>query len=250
MTTSWDDGYELDLEIAQVLQDYNCTGTFYVCPKKNKNKSKLTVDDVFDLSKRHEIGAHSVTHPWLPDLAPVDIEREILQSKQWVEGITNKECKMFCYPYGANNAHARKYVEKAGFLGARTVESLQFSMANQYAMPTTLQVAPFPGRKEFKQWWHKIDMFGPLRVKLPRLLELHVPLGAMKSWLQLAGALLIHAIENDEPYFHLWGHSDEIERYEMWDQLEKFLEFANANEVKCVTNSELLESLIGQNKTE
>jgi len=111
-------------------------------------------------------------------------------------------------------------------------------------MPTTLQIAPFPRRKEFKIWWHKLDTFGPLRTKLSRLLALHIPFLAMRSWLDLAAALLVHAIETKQPFFHLWGHSDEIERYEMWEELEKFLEFANIQEVKCVTNGELLSSLL------
>ncbi|MBU2213403.1 MAG: polysaccharide deacetylase family protein [Patescibacteria group bacterium] len=243
LTTSWDDGYELDLELAEVLEEYNCTGTFYVCPKKTKKAPKLTENDIYILSKKHEIGAHGMTHSWLPSLPPVDIEREIVQSKQWVENITGKECTMFCYPYGAHNEYARRYVKKAGFLGARTVEILQFSAENKFVMPTTLQIAPFPKRKEFKIWWHKLDTFGPLRTKMTRLFELHIPLRSMKSWLELAAALLAHAIETKQPFFHLWGHSDEIERYEMWEELEKFLEFANIQEVKCVTNSELVSSL-------
>ncbi len=62
-TTSWDDGYLSDLRIAEILEKYGATGTFYVCPQGQHNQKMLSEKQVLELSKKHEIGAHTILHP-------------------------------------------------------------------------------------------------------------------------------------------------------------------------------------------
>ena len=64
-TTSWDDGTHFDKEIANLLESFECTGTFYCCPKKEGSVELLTEQEIRMLSRKHEIGAHTMTHPWL-----------------------------------------------------------------------------------------------------------------------------------------------------------------------------------------
>jgi len=57
----------------------------------------------------------------------------------------------------------------------------------------------------------------------------------------MAKAVFQKMYESKKPWFHLWGHSEEIDRYDMWSDLEKFLNFVKGFEnTKCVPNSALI----------
>lgn len=240
-TTSWDDGRKDELRVAALLEKYGAKGTFYVLPPNTHEQEALSKNDIQELSKTHEIGAHSITHPKLTRLSPEKAREEIEESKQWVEGITGKECSMFCYPYGDYDPSVCNLVRAAGFKGARTVEHLQFATSDPFALPTTLQVYPFPFRRKFTRWWHPLDPVARLRIFYPRMRSLGLPLSATFSWLRLAKALFHYALQTNQPFFHLWGHGWEVERYGMWDSLEKFLKYVKEQDnVAYSVNSGLL----------
>lgn len=227
--TSWDDGYVLDLKVADLLDRYGMKGTFYICPSEQHGAEMMTESQIASLSKRHEIGAHTLTHPRLTLIPHGHADQEIRESKVWVEKVTGKPCTMFCYPYGAVNDHVKHLVKEAGFLGARTTRDLEFSATDAFLQPVSLQVMPFPGRRHSRITWKLLDHLGPLRARYRRLRVLETPHGAMGSWLALAKYLYGYAKRTDQPFFHLYGHSREIEKYGMWEKLEEFLKFANEN---------------------
>jgi hypothetical protein len=62
----------------------------------------------------------------------------------------------------------------------------------------------------------------------------------MYSWLGIACAAFDRALK-EGGVFHLWGHSWEIEKYGLWEKLERF--FAHVKEQSetiAVTNSDLV----------
>jgi len=223
--TSWDDGYLLDLRVADLLDRYGAKGTFYVCPKSQHGQQMMSEEQIKTLSGRHTIGAHTLTHPHLTRISEAHATQEIRGSKTWVEGVTGKPCTMFCYPYGAVNPRVRTIVEQAGFSGARTTKDLEFSSTDPFLQPLTLQIFPFPWRRRMKLSWKSLDFFGPLRARYPRLRKLKTPHSAMGSWLTVAKYLYGYAKETKQDFFHLYGHSREIEKYGMWEELEEFLRF-------------------------
>jgi peptidoglycan/xylan/chitin deacetylase (PgdA/CDA1 family) len=241
-TTSWDDGHTLDMRIAKLLGRYELKGTFYVLPP-NEREDALSEEQIRELSAQHEIGAHTLAHKNLPTLSPERMREETAGSKAWVEQVTEKPCPMFCYPRGDYNANAIAAVREAGFRAARTVEPLQFVGSQAFLLPTTLQVYPFPWRPRRTRWWHILDPLGPLRAKAVRIAGLSVPLSSLKTWQSFAQALLLHAKRQQLPFFHLWGHAKEIDRYNQWDDLEQFFAFVRAQDIAPVTNYELAEVL-------
>ncbi len=69
-------------------------------------------------SSLFEIGAHTVTHPSVPTLSPVEMEKELLESKLQLEKVTGREVASFAFPYGERsdfNSAAVNAVRKAGF---------------------------------------------------------------------------------------------------------------------------------------
>jgi len=54
-------------------------------------------------------------------------------------------------------------------------------------------------------------------------------------------AMFHYAYENQKPWFHLWGHSAEVEKFNMWKDLETFLKYVSTFEdVKHKPNSALV----------
>jgi peptidoglycan/xylan/chitin deacetylase (PgdA/CDA1 family) len=62
-----------------------------------------------------EIGAHTVTHPRLPTLAPPAQERELRQSKAELEAVVGRPVESFAYPHGAYDARTRAIAQEVGF---------------------------------------------------------------------------------------------------------------------------------------
>lgn len=235
-TTSWDDGCALDLRIAEILKNAGCTGTFYVCPRPDRTEALLSGSELRDLATHHEIGAHTLTHPHLPSLSLTDAKREIEGSKRWIEERTQKPCTMFCYPYGEQNADIRSMVRNAGFRGARTTQNFHFSGNDFYALGTSLQVYPFPFRPILNR-----RFVAPVQRSWTRLRELSIPLTALRGWLPMAKAVFQKTYASRSPWFHLWGHSWEVEKYHLWNELETFLAFVRSHsDVTPVPNSSLL----------
>lgn len=213
VTTSWDDGNRLDLKLAALLDKYNLKGTFYIpqsCPYRNIQDSEIK-----ELGGSQEIGAHSLTHPNLKGgLSWAQQEKEISGSKQYLEQILGKKIKMFCYPGGKFTEETENLVKKAGFLGARTTKGFQIMLPDDlFRFGTTFRVFPL-------SFWQTLRFF---------------------KWSRLAKNLFNYALKNGEVY-HLWGHSWEIEKYGMWEELEKISKYiANRKDVLYLTNSQTLE---------
>ncbi|MBI2065503.1 MAG: polysaccharide deacetylase family protein [Candidatus Zambryskibacteria bacterium] len=224
VTSSWDDGDILDTRLSDLLLRYGIKGTFYI--SKNYRAQRISDQNIKNISKYHEIGAHTLTHPDLRILSPEKAREEIEGSKKWLEEIINAEVKMFCYPKGRYDDTAVVEVKKAGFTGARTTELGSLEIKDPYFMPVTLQVYPVHWRS-FKQ-------------RAPGLLKLGTSIFSMYSWLSMSKGTFDMALKKGG-IFHLFGHSWEIEKYNMWSELEKFFQYIG-NKKDCVylMNSELI----------
>lgn len=241
VTTSWDDGDILDKKLAELLDRYHIKGTFYIT--KQYRKERLSEDDIRTLSLNHEIGAHTLTHPDLTTLTFEDQLQEIAGSKQWLEEILGKEVSMFCYPSGRYNDDSIRATKEAGFRGARTVECGRIDLPQDpYQMPTTVHVYPMPFRKVDAThfWWRKL--LQPFFDRSPALRTLGVSFFAFRSFEVMACAAFDIARTHGE-VFHLWGHSWEIEKYDMWKELEYVLQYmSNAKDCRYVTNGEIIKT--------
>lgn len=210
VTTSWDDGDKLDLKLANLLGKYGLHGTFYISPRGKK--FSLLAGELKQLSQSQEIGAHTISHPDLTKLKSFEAKKEILDSKNYLEDLLKKPVKMFCYPFGKFNQEIKDLVKEAGFLGARTVENFKIHSPDDFfEFGTSLQI--YTSRGFF-------------------------------NWLVFAKCLFSRVLKEGEIY-HLWGHSWEIEKYQMWQELEGVLKYiAKRKDVLYLTNSQALETLL------
>lgn len=242
VTTSWDDGDVLDLKLVSLLDRYNIKGTFYIT--KDYRKERLSDEDIKTISRRHEIGAHTLTHPDLRSCTREQKIQEIQGSKQWIETLLGKEIVSFCYPSGFFDTESVKLVQEADFRGARTTIFGKIEPpADPFLIPTTLQAYPMPFRKlgAHGYWWGKL--LQPFTERASALRVLGVPLAAFRSFEALACATFDIA-RTRGGVFHLWGHSWEIEKYNMWQPLERVLSYiSNREDCRYVTNAEVIHSV-------
>lgn len=236
LTTSWDDGHILDLRLADLLSRYGFKATFYVA--REYATPRLTESQMRDLATRHEIGAHTLTHPQLTQIAPEQARAEITGSRQWLEDVLGQPVTTFCYPRGDTNAQVKALAQAAGFRLARTVQAYSIARpADPMAVATTFQVYPFPRRPIRAR--NPLRPYQPLWAALPHAVRLRLGPGTLSQWTRVALATLERAIETDGVW-HLWGHSWEIEQYDLWHALEECLKMAQHYPGRRVVNSQLL----------
>lgn len=236
VTTSWDDGHKLDLRLAKLLKKYNIKGTFYVSPKDREFKQEdlLTDKEILGLSKDFEIGAHTMTHPRLTKVNEEEAFKEISESKKYLENLTGKEIKSFCYPGGNYNKNVKELVKKAGFSYARTMKRFSFNISRDvFSSETSLET-------------HRNSLI-TLPIDFMRILKFSKfnPLEAFRNlnWEHLAKKMFDRTLENGGVY-HLWGHSWVVDNCDDWDKLERVLEYiSNKSNVKYLTNSEIIGGL-------
>ena len=233
VTTSWDDGHPLDLRIAELLERYGFTGTFYV--PRTCQRACMDAQGVHELGRRFEIGAHTLEHVRIDRLTDAQASGQLLGSRRWIEDLTGKRCDVFCFPWGRFKTRQLSLVRKAGFRAARTVELLSIAaprcVSGLWMIPTTIQAFPYRPLIYVRN--------AAKRLSASQVLSLPAAFRS-RDWITLAKELLVRTIQNGG-VFHLWGHSWEIEEQGQWENLDSLLKTMSERrqEFKSVTNSEL-----------
>lgn len=122
VTLTFDDGWESVFEIAApLLKDYQYPVTFYLNTGALGQPRRFTNEQVGILKKAgHEIAAHTVTHPHLNTLSPQEVEKELSESKNILEKLTDAPVIDFASPFGDANEEVIALIKKY-FQSNRTV---------------------------------------------------------------------------------------------------------------------------------
>jgi peptidoglycan/xylan/chitin deacetylase (PgdA/CDA1 family) len=234
VSTSWDDDSASGLRIAELLSARGLPGTFYVPTARLGEGSIFGGSDLRALSTSgFEIGAHTISHKILTELEQPELTREVAGCKEVLQQILGKEVATFCYPKGRFNARVVREVERAGYRGARSTRIL-FSGATfpAYEMPTTVQAYPHR-RSNYVRNLLRLRAISALVKSAPDLIF-------FENWLQL-GKSLFDRVLRDGGIWHLYGHPWEIEKLNLWSQVEEMLDYVSRREsVTYLNNGEIL----------
>ncbi len=227
VTTSWDDGHILDLKLASLLKKYSLAGTFYISPADHEIpfEQRLRKDQIVELSKDFEIGAHTMTHPRLSKIDDAEAKEEIAFSKKNLEDTIGREISSFCYPGGDYEDKHKLMVKEAGFALGRTVDRFATSVGSDpFALPTTIHA--------YRHWSDVSPIFS--NSHNGKFLKYYF------NWDGLAIDLFNRA-KTEKGVFHIWGHSWEIEKNNDWERLENVFKYiANDSDATYVTNRSLI----------
>jgi peptidoglycan/xylan/chitin deacetylase (PgdA/CDA1 family) len=238
VTTSWDDGHPADLKLAGLLADCDASGTFYVPTRNAEGRPVLSPDNVRRVAARFEIGGHSRDHVVLTQLPPDELDRQVRENKAWLEETVGSPIRGFCYVRGRYNAAVRDAVVRAGYAYARTVENFRTNLSEDvYTVPTTLQFYPHTPIAQLKTFRRGAWTAARFRLLITALGARDLPgrLDRVAHEARRAGGLL-----------HIWGHSWELEEYELWHALRETLgRLAKNHGARFVTNDEAVSTLRG-----
>lgn len=237
VTTSWDDGHPIDLRLAEILDRHNCLGTFYIPNMNAEGAPVMQRSEIRRLGQHFEIGGHTRDHVSLTRLAPHMAAQQISSNKKWLEDLLGREVICFAYVRGRHNRTTRRLVRDAGFRYARTVKNLAAAAGSDcYQIPTTLQFFPHSDDTYIRNCLSGGPDFSRLAL-LRAILGKHGLLDRLYR-----AAELCHRRGG---CFHLWGHSWELNDYDLWDELDCFLAHLRGRGARFVTNGAFWEHTFG-----
>lgn len=181
-----DDGSRHDLRVAELLERYNYTGIFYIAPM-NPSIEILLPLEIKEVSKKHEIGCHTLTHKVLTKLPVPEQVNEMMWGREYLEEITEKSCHRFAPPRGWYNDETITIAKQCGFSEFRTMKQGSTDyFGENFVVPITVHFHPNHYQK-WKELYHE-------------------------------------AVEKDG-YFGVTCHGWELEKFSLWKEYEAMLKY-------------------------
>jgi len=222
ITFSYDDGITQDRRLINIFNRYGLKATFNLNSARLGQAGSLIREDMTiahcksraceapQIYQGHEIAAHTLTHPFLPNLSDEDVIREVEEDRLALSEIAGYEVVGMAYPGGGINYNDRvsKLIrENTGIRYARTTV-------------TTNSFDIEPDLFQYRPTLYHLDGWDTLMETGRKFLDL----------------------ETDTPQvLYIWGHSYEFDYYDTWGIFEEFCRMiAFRNDIFYGTNKEIL----------
>ena len=225
---SWDDGSIYDVKLAQLMNKYEINSMFFI-PARNSENEVIAAREIKELAEMGmDIGAHTYNHLYLTALKPENIENEIVKGKEYLENIVKSEIDWFCYPGGEYNKSITRIAKKY-FKKSRTARTMRFSKQSDFNIDTSLHFY----KRGLPSIIKNMCLNDPLI--LPNLF------GSLRlEYFDLYKNILHELSSKDENFdVHIWGHGWEIEKLNLWQELEDFINFIVNNNYKVGRMSDI-----------
>jgi len=229
--TSWDDGHSCDLRVAEMLAKYGLAGTFFVPVENREGLPVMNGAEIRELDRNFEIGGHTLTHRYLRRIGLHEQRHEIVEGKRVIEDTVGHAIEGFCFPGGRFDAGVVREVQDAGFRYARTTENLMFKLGgDHWRLPTTLQFYPH-GPEVLVKNALRYPKASKFRLVLERVRE--------RDFSKFVENLAMLCARSGQ-IFHIWGHSWELEKEQLWPSLDVFLRCLSSLATRSLTLAEVV----------
>jgi len=231
---SWDDGAIEDLKLMDLSLKFNMPSIFFI-PATNPERRVLSKDNIKTLAKNSfEIGSHTYSHSYLTNLLPDRAEEEMLKGKDFLEQLLGKDIPHFCFPGGKFNSDHVK-VSKKYFSSARTADTGALIGEDPFLIKPTFH---FYDRGRISLLYNSIKNLSPILFSLLKNFS-------KSDYYQLLIRLIDDLNKRSSlSRIMIWGHSWEIERYNLWSRLEFLFRHISDNySVNILNYSDLLTSV-------
>ena len=221
LTFSFDDGVTQDIRFIDILNKYNLKCTFnlnsellgkegsLIRNSRTVNHTKVNKCDVKSIYQGHEIAVHTLTHPDLTAIEDSEIIRQVEQDRLNLSDIAGYEVVGMAYPGGGvnNNEHVANIVkDNTGVKYSRTIVSVH----NFDLQDNLYRFNPAVWHCDMDKMFELADEFISLKTDVPQI-------------------------------FYIWGHTFELDAYNLWDRFEEFCQFvSNKTDIFYGTNKEIL----------
>lgn len=225
LTFSFDDGVTQDIRFMKLLDKYGMKGTFNLnsaflghegawhVDGIPINHSKSKPEDIRHIYEGHEVAAHTLTHPFLPDLPKEEIIRQVEDDRLKLSELCGYEVIGMAYPNGGKNY--------SDFVS----ETIKENTGIKYAR-TIISTHSFDAQENLYQFHPTAWNYG----EMDKIFELG------KQFLDLK--------TNETKIFYIWGHTYEFDAKDSWGRMEEFLEMMSGrDDISYCTNKEALLNL-------
>ena len=124
---TFDDGFGDTVDAVELLSRQGLRSTVYVTTGSVGTANMISERQLEVLAGWRasvELGAHTVTHPYLDELTLTAAEDEIRSSKAALEQLIDRPVDSFAYPHGAHDARVRGLVVESGYRSAAAVKNV------------------------------------------------------------------------------------------------------------------------------
>ncbi len=148
---TFDDGCETDLiAAAPILREAGFNATFYITTGYLGTPAHLSRDQMRELEAQgFELGCHSKSHPYLPDISDSELRRETVDAKIELEQMLGHAVEHFSCPGGRYDERTLEMARRAGF---RSVANSSFysnsAATNPYKLGRVAMLRDMP-QEEF-----------------------------------------------------------------------------------------------------
>ncbi|MFZ5974641.1 MAG: polysaccharide deacetylase family protein [Bacillota bacterium] len=112
LTMDTANGQEAWPKIFEILDHYNVKATFFVTLDWAKKHADILKEAV---KRGHEVGNHSATHPYMSKMSRDQIEKELMDTTNYLESVTGQRTMLFRPPYGDYSSQMVKTCRECGF---------------------------------------------------------------------------------------------------------------------------------------
>lgn len=222
ITFSYDDGVTQDIRLIELLNKYGLKCTFNINSELLAQKGilireelrishyKIHPEDISYVYDGHEVAAHTLTHPFLPNCDDNEIIRQVEQDRLNLSELAGYEVIGMAYPCGGanNNDRVAEIIrQNTGIKYARTIaDNGSFELQDNL-----LRFDPTVYHLDFDKMMALGEEFVSLKTDTPKI-------------------------------FYVWGHSYEMDfGADYWVKLETFFDMISGkNDIFYGTNKEVL----------
>lgn len=207
---SFDDGTIWDKGLVQLLNRYGIPGTFnlnsgledFVWEFEGKPVIRQHLNDMADLYRGHEVASHTLTHPWLNQLSPPALRREVGEDAAAIRKIFGLKEIGFGVPFTACDEREIRIIRKF----VRYIRLSEF--ADSFALPKDEYHIPIHSLYNAPDVKEKIAAFGASDLK--------------------------------DGLFVMAGHSYELEMLNHWEYMDDLLQYIRSFGFDCMTTMDFV----------
>ena len=226
LALSWDDGALEDRRLFDLHEKYQVPGMFFVPTRNREGRSVLTPDMLRNAESDYvSFGGHTENHVYLTEIPLDQVEGEISQNKQYLEDTLGHKVEHFCLPGGKYNQPVLEMAFRH-YQTVRTADTMNFRHDGNLLKPS---VHVYPrGAKSLLGNAARHSSISEL---------LYIAMHLKKDYFALIHDLIERESKKDGSTVVLWGHSWELEKFGLWNEVESIMKIAK--DYGCVPYAEV-----------
>lgn len=209
---SWDDGALEDRKLFELHEKYEIPGMFFVPTRNREGRDVLTPQMMREAESKYVgFGGHTENHTYLTDIPIEEVDPEVLHNKMYIENVLGHEVLDFCLPGGKYDSAILDIVYRH-YKTVRSADTMNFTYSGGILKPAI----------HFYPRGNKSLFVNAIRNRCIKQ-AMYVLLHCKDEYFDVISKLIENEQNNEYASIMIWGHSWEIEKYQLWDKLEDLM---------------------------